>query len=519
MQPGKTLPVRADSARNENADAQPKLPDATSPCAEVVALTQQLQQTIGTRRFSVWFEHKVRFEIVDTTLVVWTGSPFLLGFMSKEFRQILKDLATGLLGPASEVRFDVDGSLAQIGQPLSKPGLPSTPLDGLALLQAATLTNGVAAPVTSKTVADRESSSANSARPAAPLPGSRARRYADLADFVVSPGTELAAGTCQKLAKGEPVPFQTLYLHGPVGVGKSHLLEGVYRQLRQSRPEANVLLLTAETFANYFTQALREKTLPGFRHKFRSLDVLLVDDANFFDSTKVIREEFLHTFRELIDHGRQIIIAADRHPRLLTRLGDELITRFLAGAVCRLESPDLATRKRIVEAKAKKLAADFAPETLNYVATRFQANVRELEGALNCLETYHAVTGKRVTLAAARQVLSDLEHDCLRVIRLADVEKAVCELFGLGAKELKSPSRSKMIAKPRMLAMFLARKHTSCAYSEIGLHFGGRNHSTVMSAEKKISESIATGEKWRVGTHDWNLEEVIGSLEQQLLAT
>ena len=330
----------------------------------------------------------------------------------------------------------------------------------------------------------------------------------------------MALTAARQLASGQQVAFNPLYICGPVGSGKTHLLEGVCRQLKRTQPAANIVLITAEAFANYFTQALRDHSLPSFRQRFRTVDVLIVDNVEFFESKRVFQEEFLHTFADLVDHGLPIVLSGMRHPRLLTKLSDELVSRSPVRLVCqRLETPDVSTRLKIVEVKAARLVSgDFAPEVLEYIAQRFQGSVRELEGALNCLHTYYGMTRKRITVSAAREVLADLERDCLRLIRLADIERVICNLFGVRPKDLQSESRVRTISQPRMLAMFLARKHTPSAYTEIGQHFGGRNHSTVMSAERKVQQWLEQNETIKVASQTWSIGEILQTLEQQLMA-
>jgi chromosomal replication initiator protein len=187
--------------------------------------------------------------------------------------------------------------------------------------------------------------------------------------------------------------------------------------------------------------------------------------------------------------------------------------------VCRLETPDFATRHQLVKQYATALKGNFSPEALEFVARRFQNNFRELEGAVNCLQTYFSMTKKRITGSTARRVLADLERDCIRIIRLDDIEQAVCNLFKLQPKDLKSARRLRSISQPRMLAMFLARKHTQAAYSEIGQFFGGRNHSTVMSAEKKVRSWIAQRQPIEVSTQEWLAHDLVEAIEQQLLAS
>jgi len=307
-------------------------------------------------------------------------------------------------------------------------------------------------------------------------------------------------------------------VHGGVGTGKTHLLEGCYRKMRRTFPGLKVMFLTAEAFANYFTQSLGDHTLPSFRQRFRNVDVLLMDDVDFFDGKRVIQEEFLHTVQQLESRQCQIVISSDRHPRLLTRLSDELVSRFVSGLVCRLDAPELATRKQIVRNKAARFPAQPTPDALDYVAERFCHNVRELEGALNCLNAHHLMTGTTIGVAVARNVLSDLERDCVRIIRLSDIEQVVCDLFRLDPDDLKSSDRRRSVSQPRMLAMYLARKHTHAACREIGQYFGGRNHSTVLSAEKRVKALLSGDATIRVATQPWRLTELVDALEQRLIA-
>ena len=557
MQPGMTptqcaeMPMRAEMTATLVAnpshaaacDEPISLGTLTCEGALVEAAYAELRALLGAKRYALWFEGKIGLAIRDDLLTVAVGSPFLLNWMQKQFKEITTQAARAVLGPSARVAFAVDATLS-VGRSASVaasvvagslgeqslivdaiPHQTSTYLRESRARDDATANDSALAKVlaSSEAIVPRRSTSASTGSqpvhiPAATSGNSRGRRFAELHDFIPGPTTELALTAARQVATGQPTQFNPLYIHGPVGSGKTHLLEGICRQLKRSQPTANVMLLTSEAFANYFTQALRDKTLPSFRQRFRTVDTLLVDDIEFFESKRVFQEEFLHTFAELVDHGRQVVLSGSRHPRLLTKLGDELGTRFLSGLVCRLDAPDATTRQKIVETKAARLSGDFAPEALQYVAQRFQNSVRELEGALNCLQTYHAMTHKRVTLSAARQILADLERDCLRIVRLADVVRVVCGLFGVKSKDLESESRVRTISQPRMLAMFLARKHTQSAYNEIGQHFGGRNHSTVMSAERKVQQWLDENSTIQVASQSWTIGEILSTLEQQLLA-
>jgi len=449
----------------------------------------ELESQIGSENFKNWFADKTTFVISNEDVTVGVGSPFLLSWMQKHFRSELTAVAQLVLGPSARVTFEVD---ARVSLTLDSPSNVSQ-------------TEDVAASPAKDTAAK------------SPAPQSR-RRFADLASFVEGPCNELPLAATRQVCDSPGAKLNPLFLHGGVGTGKSHLLEGIYRQIRRRYPSLQVTFLTSEAFANYFTQALREHSLPSFRQRFRNVDVLLVDDIDFFDGKRGIQQEFLHTFQQLASHGRQIVLTSDSHPRLLAKLSDELTTRFLSGLVCRIEAPDLETRKRIVDQKASRMEAKISNEALQYVATRFVNNVRELEGALNCLATFHSMTKKRVTLTHARKVLADLERDCVRIVRMADVEQTVCNFFGIESVDLKSARRHRSVSQPRMLAMFLIRKYTRAAYSEIGEYFGGRNHATVISAEKKVKNWLTDGTTIKVASNSWRLEEVLETLEQQLQA-
>ena len=538
MQPGMTPTLDVDTTSTTQPTSVAVAPlvahgESADPIL-INAILAELQTLLGDKRYTLWIEGKIGLAICDDTLTIAVGSPFLLSWMQRQFKDAMTEAARNVLGHSARVAFTVDASLS-VGRgntsltgvteepsvpresrtAAAKHSRPTAPRSSTELNEAILSASSPAA----GTVGALPGSTGRSAGSGAAFPGTqRGRRLAELTEFIPGPQTELALAAAKQVAAGQATMFNPLYIHGPVGTGKTHLLEGICRQLKRTQPTANVMLLTSEAFANYFTQALRDRSLPSFRQRFRGVDVLLVDDIEFFESKRVFQEEFLHTFTELVDHGRQVVLTGSRHPRLLTKLGDELATRFLSGLVCRLDTPDANSRQKIVEAKAARMSAEFSPEALQFVAQRFQSNVRELEGALNCLQTYHSMTNKKVTLSAARQLLADLERDCLRIVRLADIERVICNLFGVKPKDLQSESRVHTVSQPRMLAMFLARKHTQSAYTEIGQHFGGRNHSTVMSAERKVQQWLDENSTIQVASQTWTIGEILSTIEQQLLA-
>ena len=240
-----------------------------------------------------------------------------------------------------------------------------------------------------------------------------------------------------------------------------------------------------------------------------------MDDIHFLAAARD-HDEFLHTFNALTAEGAVIVLSADQHPRQIAKLPDELTTRFLAGMVVKLDTPDLATRRAILKAKAVARGVDVPDAVLDYVAEHLRASVRELEGALHSLVAHAVLTGKRLDLTLARSALRDTIRHTAQAIALRDVERAVSQLFQVDPEDIKSENRARAMAYPRMIAMYLARKHTGAAYSEIGRYFGGRNHSTVISAEKKVVGWLRDEERNGLLAGFETVSDVLNALERTL---
>ncbi len=471
---------------------------------------QCLEEAIGKTRFEKWFADQSVVSISGDLLTIGVKSPFVIKWIRREFSQAAQDAARECIGISAQVRFDVDTRAAELAATHSAQ-------------QSNTIIPGSDAKKKSKSslAVQNESTEIATQRHEQPKKNRlapRRRRFARLEDFVSGRCNRVALSMVDIICKQPGEQYNPFYLYGGVGVGKTHLVEGMHVNIRQLHPELQVTYLTAEAFANFYTKALREKTLPAFRRRFRSIDVLIVDDIEFLDAKKGIQEEFCHTIQELLSYGRQIVLAGDRHPRMLTNIRPDLSTRFLSGLVTRLEAPDLETRREIVKRHADRFALNITEDAIDYVARKFSRNVRELIGAINCLQTYHHLTKRTVGITATREVLKDLERDCLQIIRASDIQHAVCELFGVQKEELVSPRRTRDLAQPRMLAMYLTRQWTQAAYHEIGKQFGGRNHSTVISAERKMKEMLKRDGQIQVANRKWAAQEVISMVEEQLQA-
>jgi chromosomal replication initiator protein len=289
---------------------------------------------------------------------------------------------------------------------------------------------------------------------------------------------ELAAS---RLGEMSPV-----LLHGPSGVGKSHLLAGICHHARKVRPGLAVAMFSAEQFTTNFLQALHGSGLPGFRRSCRSVDLLAVDDLQFFVGKRATLLELQSTVDTLHRAGKQIIFASDRDVESLSGLGSELTGRLRGGMTAGIMPPDYEVRRGIVSGLAEKRQINLPINVIDFLANNLTRHARELIGGMNRLEAASHMLGTPVTLDLAREALADLVRSSARSLRLADIDRAVCAAFGISESDLKSTRRSRAVNQPRMLAMFLARKHTGAALADIGRHFGRRSHSTVVAAEKTV---------------------------------
>src|SRR5437868_2638946 len=262
---------------------------------------------------------------------------------------------------------------------------------------------------------------------------------------------------------------------------------------------------------------MRLGKLASFRKHFRECDALLVDDLHFLASKKATQEEFLHTFDALLADGRQLVVACDCHPRLADEFAPELADRLLGGAVWGLTPPDGDTRLAILRAKSAAGQVPVPEEVLGALAARLRGNVRELEGALHSLRHFSRVAGRPIDLALANEALADLLRHAVRVVRLADIDAALCRVLKLETGALQAKQRAWAVSHPRMLAMYLGRKHTAASYSEIGQHFGGRNHSTAVAAEKKVRQWLQADGTLTLGERPLRIRVLIERAERELL--
>jgi chromosomal replication initiator protein len=471
---------------------------------EVVAsLSQAIAQRIGEPRYNLWFARNTKLICEDDQLVVGVPNHFYQEWLQNTFAEAVRAAAHEVLGRPMEVRYTIDPELFQAARQAQAEveGAQNPPVDCAREVRKLVPAKRATTPPTSGHSRGSKGT----------------RRWLRLTDFVVGACNRVAHASALSLVEAPGQGVNPLVLHGPVGTGKTHLLEGIYAGLRKHQPDWRVCYVTAEDFTNRFVQAMRFGKLGAFRKHFRECDSLLVDDLDFLASKRATQEEFLHTFDALLTNGKQLIVTCDCHPRLADAFSPELTDRLLGGAVWGLAPPDSETRLVILRTKSARVQPPIPDEVLRYLAGQLRGNVRELEGALYSVQHFSRVAGRPIDLASAREALSDLLRHAVRVVQLADIDRAVCQVLRLDAGALQSKQRAWFVSHPRMLAMYLARKHTAAAYSEIGRHFGGRNHSTAVAAEKKIRQWLEEGSELVLGERHVRVRDIVELVERELL--
>ncbi|MFC4671547.1 chromosomal replication initiator protein DnaA [Seohaeicola nanhaiensis] len=311
--------------------------------------------------------------------------------------------------------------------------------------------------------------------------------------FVVGKPNELAHAAARRVSEGGPVTFNPLVLYGGVGLGKTHLMHAIAREMRERDPNANILYLSAEQFMYRFVQALREKKMLDFKQMFRSVDVLMVDDVQFIAGKDSTQEEFFHTFNALVDQHKQIIISADRAPGEIKDLEERVQSRLQCGLVVDLHPTDYELRLGILQSKVQQYRGTYpglqiADGILEFLAARITTNVRVLEGALTRLFAFASLVGREIDMELTTDCLADVLRASERKVTVEEIQRKVSEYYTIRLSDMIGPKRLRSYARPRQVAMYLCKQLTSRSLPEIGRRFGGRDHTTVMHGVRRIEE-------------------------------
>lgn len=307
-------------------------------------------------------------------------------------------------------------------------------------------------------------------------------------NFVVGKTNELAFAAARRVAESETVPFNPLFLYGGVGLGKTHLMHAIAWHIRKLHPSRKVVYLSAEKFMYQFIRALRFRDTVAFKDQFRSVDVLMIDDVQFISGKDSTQEEFFHTFNALVDQNHQVIISADKSPTDLEGMEERLRSRLGWGLVADIHPTTYELRLGILQSKAESMDTVIPPKVLEFLAHRISSNVRELEGALNRIVAHSTLVGREISLETTQDVLHDLLRANDRRVTVEEIQKQVASHYNIRLADMHSARRSRAIARPRQVAMYLSKQLTSRSLPEIGRKFGGRDHTTVLHAVKKVDE-------------------------------
>jgi chromosomal replication initiator protein len=325
--------------------------------------------------------------------------------------------------------------------------------------------------------------------------------------FVIGSGNQFAHAACQAVAERPSKAYNPLFLYGGVGMGKTHLMQAIGHEIKRRTPQAAICYVSSEKFTNEMINSLRYDKMISFRDKFRTMDVLLIDDIQFLAQKERTQEEFFHTFNALHESMKQIVIASDRPPKELAEFEDRLRSRFEWGLIADIQPPDLETKVAILQKKAEQERVTLPTDVALFIASNIRSNVRELEGALIRLVAHSSLIGAEITLPYTQQVLKNFIDSQARKVTIESIQKAVAEQFGLRLVEIKAKNNSRSIVYPRQIAMYLAKHLTEASLPEIGRQFGGKHHTTVLHSVDKIE---------KVRKDDKDLNRLLNKLTEQL---
>jgi chromosomal replication initiator protein len=423
----------------------------------------ELLKAVGRSNYTTWIEPLQFTELTDGVARFNAPTSFFATWVERNFADLIRQHLSRNGEAVDRLEFIVH-------QPAARPARPPSPV--------------AAKRATARTGDDGETLSA-------PLDS----RFT-FDTFVVGKPNELAHAAARRVAEGGPVSFNPLFLYGGVGLGKTHLMHAIANEMQSRKSNLRVLYLSAEQFMYRFVQALRERQIMDFKEMFRSVDVLMVDDVQFIAGKDSTQEEFFHTFNALVDQNKQIVISADRAPGEIKDLEDRIKSRLQCGLVVDLHPTDYELRLGILQQKAEFYRQQYAglvlaDGVLEFLAHRITTNVRVLEGALTRLFAFASLVGREITLDLAQDCLADILRASDRKVTIEEIQRKVAEHYNVRLSDMIGPKRVRTIARPRQIAMYLAKQLTPRSLPEIGRRFGGRDHTTIMHGVRRIEELMA----------------------------
>ncbi|MWV46160.1 chromosomal replication initiator protein DnaA [Paenibacillus sp. HJL G12] len=420
-------------------------------------LWQQILSIIHTKlskpSFDTWFKATKAIQMSDHSIVISAPTTFAVEWLESRYTKLVSATIFELLGKQVDVKFVIEEN---------KPAeiVPQQPTPMPQVTQEEAFTHMLNPKYTFDT-------------------------------FVIGSGNRFAHAASLAVAEAPAKAYNPLFLYGGVGLGKTHLMHAIGHYILEHNPASRVVYISSEKFTNEFINSIRDNRAESFRNKYRNVDILLIDDIQFLAGKESTQEEFFHTFNALHEEQKQIIISSDRPPKEIPTLEDRLRSRFEWGLITDIQPPDLETRIAILRKKAKAENLDIPNEAMMYIANQIDTNIRELEGALIRVVAYSSLTNQDVTTHLAAEALKDIIPSSRpKMITIQDIQQKVGEYYNLKLEDFKARKRTKAVAFPRQIAMYLSRELTDFSLPKIGEAFGGRDHTTVIHAHEKISQSL-----------------------------
>ena len=428
-----------------------------------------IKTTLGETSYGTWFSHLSASEATPGILTILAPDEYFKDWIDEKYRTIIERCLRTEAGQEIKIEFAVDNALINVN---TKEKLNSI-----------------------------EKALAPTQKPSDLNP-----RFL-FENFVVGASNRFAFAAAQAVAENPAKAYNPFFIYGPVGLGKTHLLQAITQEAKIKNPALKICYLSSEQFTNELINSIRHRSAENFRQKYRHVDILLIDDIHFIAGKESTQEEFFHTFNTLHDHRKQIIICSDRPPKEIANLEERLVSRFAWGLITDIQLPDYETRVAILRKKLELESVVVPDDVVLFIAQEIKTNIRELEGALIRVVAYSLLEDKLITLSVAKQVLKDMVKETIKTISVDMVQKEVVVYFNITMPDLKTKKRNKNVVLPRQIAMYLSRKLTTHSLPEIGAAFGGKDHTTVLHAYKKIEKAVMIDQE--IKKHIDNLNAIL----------
>ena len=419
-----------------------------------VATLEKIEEKISKPSFDTWLKNTKAEAIEKNTLIISAPNEFARDWLETQYTELISDILGEVTGTKLNTKFIIPTSNMEVED-------------------------------TKQVTSQKAESITND------MPKSMLNSKYTFDTFVIGAGNRFAHAASLAVAEAPAKAYNPLFIYGGVGLGKTHLMHAIGHYVREHNPKAKVVYLTSEKFTNEFINAIMDNKSNSFRNKYRNIDVLLIDDIQFIAGKESTQEEFFHTFNALHEESKQIIISSDRPPKEIPTLEDRLRSRFEWGLITDITPPDLETRIAILTKKAKAEGLDIPNEVMLYIANQINTNIRELEGALIRVVAYSSLVNQDIDASLAADALKDIIPSSKpKVITIEGIQEIIAERYNIRIEDFAAKKRTKSIAFPRQIAMYLSRELTDFSLPKIGEEFGGRDHTTVIHAHEKISKLL-----------------------------